>query len=96
MAAAAARLTTDGCEAEQDLRPSLAASAGLPPGELAEQRDRRHRTSQRVPGDSRTLGHMGTMSMFEKLGFTATGRDELLDPGDPRYPWHFVVMRLKV
>jgi hypothetical protein len=24
------------------------------------------------PATSRTLGHMGTMSMFEKLGFTGT------------------------
>jgi GNAT superfamily N-acetyltransferase len=45
---------------------------------------------------SQSMGHMGTMSMFEKLGFTATGRDELRSTDDPRYPWHFVVMRLKV
>lgn len=37
----------------------------------------------------RTMGHMGAMSMFEKLGFKVTGRD-------PRYPGRHVVMRLKV
>ncbi|TCO21136.1 hypothetical protein EV652_11143 [Kribbella steppae] len=48
------------------------------------------------PATTRTLGHMGTMSMFEKLGFKATGRDELRSSDDPRNPWGFVVMRLKV
>jgi ribosomal protein S18 acetylase RimI-like enzyme len=46
---------------------------------------------------SRTMGHMGTMSMFERLGFEATDIDEERSSDDPRYPpSHFVVMRLKV
>lgn len=45
---------------------------------------------------SRTLGHMGTMSMFEKAGFQATHRDEQRSSNDPYHPGDFVVMRLKV
>jgi hypothetical protein len=45
---------------------------------------------------SRTIGHMGTMSMFEEVGFEVTGIDEQRSSEDPRYPGHFVVMRLKV
>jgi hypothetical protein len=46
---------------------------------------------------SKTMGHMGTMSMFEKLGFEATGIVQERSSDDPRYPpSHFVVMRLKV
>jgi hypothetical protein len=44
-----------------------------------------------------TMAHMGTMSMFEKAGFTAAGIDEIRSSDDPRYPpSDFVVMRLKV
>ncbi len=45
---------------------------------------------------NKTMGHMGTMSMFEKAGFTAVGLDEERSSDDPRYPWTFVVMRLDV
>jgi len=45
---------------------------------------------------SRTMGHMGSMSMFENAGFTATRRDEQRSTDDPRYPADFVVMRLHV
>lgn len=45
---------------------------------------------------SRTMGHMGSMSMFEQAGFTATKRDEKRSTDDPRYPRDFVVMRLHV
>jgi hypothetical protein len=45
---------------------------------------------------SRTMGHMGSMSMFEKAGFTAVRRDEQRSTDDPRYPRDFVVMRLHV
>jgi hypothetical protein len=45
---------------------------------------------------SRTMGHMGSMSMFEKAGFTALRRDEQRSTDDPRYPRDFVVMRLHV
>lgn len=60
--------------------------------------------SREIPGigrvnacqaSDRTLGHMGTMSMFEKLGFTVVGLDEERSSDDPRYPWHFVSMRLR-
>lgn len=43
----------------------------------------------------RTLGHTGTMSMFEKAGFSATQRDPYRST-DPYHPGDFVVMRLKV
>ncbi|MGW0231433.1 GNAT family N-acetyltransferase [Actinopolymorpha singaporensis] len=61
--------------------------------------------SKEIPGIGRvnacqvtnkTMGHMGTMSMFEKLGFAVVGLDEERSSNDPRYPWHFVLMRLKV
>jgi GNAT superfamily N-acetyltransferase len=45
---------------------------------------------------SRTMGHMGSMSMFEKAGFTATRRDEQRSTDDPRYPADFVVMCRRV
>jgi ribosomal protein S18 acetylase RimI-like enzyme len=45
---------------------------------------------------SRTMGHMGSMSMFEKAGFAAIRRDEQRSTDDPRYPRDFVVMRLRV
>lgn len=44
---------------------------------------------------TRTLGHTGTMSMFEKAGFTATQRDPHRSP-DPYHPGDFVVMRRRV
>lgn len=43
---------------------------------------------------NKTMGHMGTMSMFEKLGFEVVGLDEERSSDDPRYPWAFVLMRL--
>ncbi|MBM7790379.1 GNAT family N-acetyltransferase [Tenggerimyces flavus] len=43
---------------------------------------------------NKTMAHMGTMSMFEKLGFEVVGLDEKRSSDDPRYPWTFVVMRL--
>lgn len=61
--------------------------------------------SKEVPGigrvsacltTSRTMGHMGSMAMFEKAGFKATRRDEQRSTDDPRYPTDFVVMRLRV
>jgi len=45
---------------------------------------------------TRTMGHMGSMSMFEKAGFTAIRRDEQRSTDDARYPADFVVMRLHV
>lgn len=45
---------------------------------------------------SRTMGHMGSMAMFERAGFKAAGRDEQRSTDDPRYPSDFVVMRLRV
>jgi hypothetical protein len=45
---------------------------------------------------SRTMGHMGSMSMFEKAGFSAVRRDDERSTDDPRYPRDFVVMRLHV
>jgi GNAT superfamily N-acetyltransferase len=45
---------------------------------------------------SRTMGHMGSMAMFEKAGFTAIKRDEQRSTDDPRYPADFVVMRRHV
>ncbi len=45
---------------------------------------------------SRTMGHMGSMSMFEKAGFAAVRRDEQRSTDDPRYPRDFVVMRRHV
>lgn len=45
---------------------------------------------------TRTMGHMGSMSMFEKLGFTATQRDERRRSEDPYHRGDFVVMRLRV
>lgn len=45
---------------------------------------------------SRTMGHMESMSMFEKARFTAIRRDEQRSTDDPRYPRDFVVMRLRV
>lgn len=45
---------------------------------------------------SRTMGHMGSMSMFEKAGFTAIRRDEQRSTDDSRYPADFVVMRRRV
>jgi GNAT superfamily N-acetyltransferase len=47
------------------------------------------------PATTRTLGHMGTMSMFEKLGFTPTARDTLADSNDPRHPATFLIMHLR-
>jgi hypothetical protein len=47
------------------------------------------------PATASTLRHMGTMSMFEKLGFKPTARDELRTSNDPRHLGDFVVMRLK-
>lgn len=47
------------------------------------------------PATTRTMDHAGTLSMYQKLGFKPTGIDEFRS-GDPRYPWHFVVVRLKV
>ncbi|MBO0812830.1 MAG: GNAT family N-acetyltransferase [Microlunatus sp.] len=45
---------------------------------------------------SRTMGHMGTMSMFEKAGFTPTRRDEHRSATDPYHRGDFVVMRRHV
>ncbi len=45
---------------------------------------------------SRTMGHMGSLSMFEKAGFTAVRRDEQRSTDDPRYPFDFVVVRRHV
>ena len=47
------------------------------------------------PATTQTLGHMGTMSMFEHLGFKPTARDDLRTSNDPRNPGDFVIMRLK-
>ena len=44
---------------------------------------------------TRTIGNMGTMSMFEKVGFTATQRDEIR-ASDPYHPGDYVVMRMRV
>lgn len=61
--------------------------------------------SKEIPGigtvsgchaSTRTLGHMGTMSMFERAGFTATQRDEHRSADDPYHRGDFVVMRLRV
>jgi len=61
--------------------------------------------SKHVPGigqlsaclaTSRTMGHMGSMSMFEKAGFTATRCDEQRSTDDSRYPADFVIMQLHV
>lgn len=48
------------------------------------------------PTTTRTLGHMGTMTMFETQGFKPTTRDPLQASDDPHHPWDFVIMRLKV
>ena len=45
---------------------------------------------------TRTMGHMGSMSMFEKAGFTATQRDEGRSANDPYHRGDFVVMRVRV
>lgn len=66
---------------------------------------RDHWPSREIPGlgrvrpclvSAKTWGHSGTMSMFEKAGFTATQRDPLRSSDDPYHPGDFVVMRLKV
>ena len=44
---------------------------------------------------TKTIGNMGTVSMFEKAGFTATRRDEIRAP-DPYHPGDYVVMRMRV
>jgi len=60
--------------------------------------------SKEIPGigrvsgclaSTRTIGNMGTMSMFEKAGFTATQRDEIR-ASDPYHPGDYVVMRMRV
>jgi hypothetical protein len=40
------------------------------------------------------MDHAGTLSMYEKVGFTPIAIDELRR--DPHHPWHYVVVRLKV
>jgi len=45
---------------------------------------------------TRTMGHMGSMSMFEKAGFAATQRDERRSATDPYHRGDFVVMRRHV
>lgn len=50
---------------------------------------------QGCPTSPRTMGHTGTMSMFEEAGFTANQRDERRSP-DPYHPGDFVVMRRHV
>lgn len=52
-------------------------------------------TMQGCPASPRTLGHTGTMSMFEAAGFTVTRRAEDPSP-DPYHPGDHVVMRLHV
>jgi len=47
------------------------------------------------PVTTRSMDHAGTLSMYEKLGFEATGIDECRR-SDPQHPWHFVVVRLKI
>lgn len=58
--------------------------------------------SKEIPGigevsgclnSTRTLDHAGTMSMFEKAGFTATQRDERRSSSDPYHPGDYIVMR---
>jgi hypothetical protein len=50
---------------------------------------------QGCPSSNRTMGHTGTMSMFEEAGFTAIQRDEERSP-DAYHPGDFVVMRQHV
>lgn len=66
---------------------------------------RDHWPSREVPGigpvspclnSTRTMGHMGSMSMFEKAGFKPTQRDPERSSDDPYHPGDFIVMRLKV
>jgi len=45
---------------------------------------------------SRTMGHMGSMSMFDKAGFRAIRRDEQRSTDGSQYPRDFVVMQLHV
>ncbi len=61
--------------------------------------------SKEVPGigrvspclnSTRTMGHMGNLSMFEKAGFRPTQRDELRSSDSPYHRGDFIVMRLKV
>lgn len=60
--------------------------------------------SKEIPGigrvsgcltSSKTMGHMGTMSVFERAGFRAAQRDEIRR-SDPYRPGAYVVMRKRV
>lgn len=53
-------------------------------------------TMQGCLNTTKTMRHMGNMSMFEHAGFTATQRDEERSSDDPYHPGDFVVMRLHV
>ena len=74
---------------------ALTGGGRLPPGELAEQGDPGIGQVSGCLTSTKTIGNMGTMSMFEKAGFTATGRDEIRT-SDPYHPGDYVVMRMRV
>lgn len=45
---------------------------------------------------SRTVDHVGTVSMYEKVGFSPTRRDPVRTADDPYHPGDYIVMRLHV
>lgn len=86
------------------LLPKLRRTFGWASPEVADH-IRQNWPSHEIPGigrlnacgaSSRTLDHAGRMSMYEKVGFQPVARDPYRSSDDPRYPWHFVLMRLEV
>lgn len=53
-------------------------------------------TVSACPTSPKSMGHTGTVSMFEKVGFTSTRRDEHRSSPDPYHPGDFIVMRRRV